>query len=72
MQDKSFHITWDMFHRDTKALAGKLKDRQTWQGLVAVTRGGLAPALILAQEIDLRWVDTICIASYSQDNTAPI
>ena len=70
MPDKFFHVTWDMFHHDTKILAAKLKGRQEWQGLVAVTRGGLVPASILAQELDLRWVDTICIASYSQDKTA--
>lgn len=32
--------------------------------LVAVTRGGLVPAAIVARELDLRRVDTLCIASY--------
>ena len=70
MQDKFFHVSWDKIHQDAKGLAAKLKGRQEWQGLVAVTRGGLVPASILAQELDLRWVDTICIASYSQDKEA--
>ncbi|MGI4852026.1 MAG: xanthine phosphoribosyltransferase [Janthinobacterium lividum] len=70
MQDKFFHVSWDKIHQDAKVLSAKLKGRQEWQGLVAVTRGGLVPASILAQELDLRWVDTICIASYSQDKEA--
>jgi xanthine phosphoribosyltransferase len=36
-----------------------------WRGIIAVTRGGLVPAAIVARELDVRLVDTVCIASYS-------
>ncbi len=39
-------------------------DGGPWQGLVAVTRGGLVPAAIVARELDIRRIETICISSY--------
>jgi len=35
-----------------------------WTGIIAVTRGGLVPAAIVARELDIRLVDTVCVASY--------
>ncbi len=37
---------------------------QAWKGIVAITRGGLVPASIIARELEIRLVDTICISSY--------
>lgn len=34
-------------------------------GIIAVTRGGLVPAAIIARELDIRLVDTLCLSSYS-------
>ena len=39
-------------------------DLGPWHGIIAITRGGLVPAAIVARELDLRLVDTICVASY--------
>jgi xanthine phosphoribosyltransferase len=61
---KTFPVSWDELHRHARALAWRLLDRGPWQGIVAVTRGGLVPAAIVARELDIRLVDTICIASY--------
>jgi xanthine phosphoribosyltransferase len=36
-----------------------------------VTRGGLVPAAIVARELDIRHIDTVCIASYGDDDRAP-
>ena len=33
--------------------------------MVAITRGGMAPAMIVARELDIRTVDTISIKSYN-------
>jgi adenine/guanine phosphoribosyltransferase-like PRPP-binding protein len=41
-----------------------LLDLGPWQGIVAVTRGGLVPAAIVARELDIRLIDTVCVASY--------
>ena len=60
-------VSWEVFHRDTKILAVRLLERCPWRGIVAVTRGGLVPAAIVARELDIRIVETICVTSYSQE-----
>ncbi|CAA7616368.1 xanthine phosphoribosyltransferase [Magnetospirillum sp. UT-4] len=57
-------LTWDDIHRDARALAARLRPLGPFSGLVAVARGGLVPAAILAGELDIRLVDTVCVASY--------
>ena len=37
---------------------------QPWTGIVAITRGGLVPASIIARELEIRLVDTVCVTSY--------
>ncbi len=59
-------VTWAEVHRDTKELARRLVGLGPWKGIVALTRGGLVPAAILARELDLRIVDTLCITSYDE------
>ncbi|MEH6522104.1 xanthine phosphoribosyltransferase [Sulfitobacter sp.] len=66
--EKGFHISWDQIHRDSRALAwrldGKGPDDGAWRAIVAITRGGMAPAMIIARELDVRTVDTISVVSY--------
>jgi xanthine phosphoribosyltransferase len=61
---KMFPVSWQELHRDAKALAWKLVAGGPWLGIVAITRGGLVPAAIVARELDLRIVDTVSVASY--------
>jgi xanthine phosphoribosyltransferase len=61
---KTFPVTWDELHRHSRALAWRLLELGPWKGIIAVTRGGLVPAAIVARELDLRIVDTVCLASY--------
>ncbi len=67
--EKGFHISWDQIHRDSRALAwrldGKGPNNGEWKAIVAITRGGMAPAMIIARELDVRVVDTISVKSYS-------
>jgi xanthine phosphoribosyltransferase len=65
MAEKAFHVSWDQFHRDARALAWRLSPVGRFSGMVAVTRGGLVPAAIVARELDLRVIDTFCVASYA-------
>lgn len=72
--EKGFHISWDQIHRDSRALAWRLDghgpDDGGWRAVVAITRGGMAPAMIVARELDIRTVDTISVKSYdNQDRT---
>ncbi|WP_114285997.1 xanthine phosphoribosyltransferase [Candidatus Halocynthiibacter alkanivorans] len=67
--EKGFHISWDQIHRDSRALAWRLdgngpEEGGTWKAVVAITRGGMAPAMIVARELDIRTVDTISVKSY--------
>jgi xanthine phosphoribosyltransferase len=61
---KPFPVSWDQFHRDARALAWRLNGAGPFRALVAVTRGGLVPAAIVAREIDMRVIDTLCVVSY--------
>ncbi|MAH06015.1 MAG: xanthine phosphoribosyltransferase [Pseudomonadota bacterium] len=65
---KEFLITWEQMHRDSKALAWRLIDKGPWKGIVAITRGGMVPACIIARELDVRLMETYCISSYDHDN----
>lgn len=58
------NIGWDRFYNDTLALAWKLKGKGPFIGIVAISRGGLIPAGILAYELDIKYVDTYCLSSY--------
>jgi len=64
--EKAFPVSWDQFHRDARALAWRLSDKGTWQAIVCVTRGGLAPAQIIARELGIRMIETVCVASYHE------
>ncbi len=61
---RTFPVSWDQLHRDSKALAWRLVDGGPWKGIVAITRGGMVPAAIVARELDIRLIDTLCVASY--------
>ncbi len=65
MPDKAFPVSWDQFHRDSRALAWRLSGAGPFQAIVAITRGGLVPAGIVARELDIRLIETVCVASYS-------
>ena len=61
---KHFPVSWDEFHRDARALAWRLNGAGPFNALVAITRGGLVPAAIVARELDLRLIESVCVASY--------
>ena len=61
---KTFPVTWDELHRNAKALAWRLIADGPWNGIIAVTRVGLVPAAIVARELEIRLIDTVCLASY--------
>ena len=72
--EKGFHISWDQIHRDSRALAWRLDghgpDDGGWKAVVAITRGGMAPAMIVSRELDIRTVDTISVKSYDHQSQA--
>ena len=62
---KVYPVSWQQLHQDCKALAWRLLDIGSWDKIVAVARGGLVPAAIIARELDIRFVDTVCVSSYT-------
>jgi xanthine phosphoribosyltransferase len=61
---KLFPVSWDQFHRDSRALAWRLTEAGPFDAIVCVTRGGLVAAAIVARELDIRLIETVCISSY--------
>jgi xanthine phosphoribosyltransferase len=61
---KAFPVSWDQFHRDARALAWRLAEAGPFSAIVCITRGGLVPAAIVARELNLRVIETVCVASY--------
>ncbi len=65
---KAFPVSWDQFHRDARALAWRLNGEGPFNAVVCITRGGLVPAAIVARELGIRVIETVCISSYGADN----
>jgi xanthine phosphoribosyltransferase len=57
-------ISWAELHRDTRYLSSVLHELGAWKGIIAITRGGMVPAALIARELDIRLIDTVCITSY--------
>ena len=65
LPEKAFPVSWDQFHRDARALAWRLSEAGPFEAVVSITRGGLVPAAIVARELNVRVIETICVASYN-------
>ena len=65
MPSHFYMVGWEQLHRDSKALAWRLIDKGPFRGIVAVTRGGLIPAAIVARELECRLVESVSILTYS-------
>jgi xanthine phosphoribosyltransferase len=62
--EKAYHVSWDQFHRDARALAWRLAEAGPYAAIVGIARGGLVPAAIVARELDLRLVECVSVVSY--------
>lgn len=62
-----YTVTWDQLHRDARALAWRLMERGPYTGIVAITRGGLIPAAIVARELEVRLIETVCVVTYDEE-----
>jgi xanthine phosphoribosyltransferase len=67
MPPRYYTVSWDQLHRDSKALAWRLIERGPWTGIVAITRGGLIPAAIVARELDCRLIESVSIITYDEE-----
>ncbi|HHE9947754.1 xanthine phosphoribosyltransferase [Haemophilus influenzae] len=65
---EKYVVTWDMFQMHARRLSERLLPASQWKSIIAVSRGGLFPAAVLARELGLRHIETVCIASYHDHN----
>lgn len=70
--NKSFPVTWDQFHRDSRALAWRLMGQGTYDAVVAIARGGLVPATIVARELNIRVVESVSVKSYDHQSQGQV
>lgn len=66
---EKLYISYQQMEEDCKNLAervSKLEPKIT--KIVAITRGGMYPALMLGQYLNIKNIDTICLKSYTDDN----
>ena len=61
-------VTSPLFQMHARRLSERLLPASQWKGIIAVSRGGLFPAAVLARELGLRHIETVCIASYHDHN----
>jgi len=64
--------SWHETHREATDLADRLRSFGPWTGMVAITRGGLVPAAIVARVLGIRLIDTVCLASYDGETKGPV
>ena len=71
-ENKNFPVSWEELHRNSKALAWRLLEISPFSGIVAVTTGGLVPAAIVARELEIRLIETACLASYQEKSRSEV
>jgi xanthine phosphoribosyltransferase len=64
--EHSFPVSWEELHRNARALAWRLMDKGPFKGIVAIARGGLVPAAIVARELEIRLVESLSVMSYDE------
>jgi xanthine phosphoribosyltransferase len=62
---KTFAVSWDVLQNDCKTLSARLLNKRPWEKIVGIARGGLIPAAIIARELNIHLIDTVCISSYT-------
>jgi xanthine phosphoribosyltransferase len=67
MANRYYTVSWDQLHRDSKALAWRLMECGPFRGVVAITRGGLIPAAIIARELEARLIETVSVVTYDEE-----
>jgi xanthine phosphoribosyltransferase len=70
--EKAFPVSWEQFHRDARALTWRLSGHGPFEAVVAVTRGGMVPAAIVARELGVLVIETVCISSYDYGKQSKI
>ncbi|AZP36159.1 Xanthine phosphoribosyltransferase [Candidatus Annandia adelgestsuga] len=68
MKDK-YVITWYMIQIHARQLSYRLLPSSQWKGILAINKGGLILSAMVARELNLMYIDTICISNYNIKNS---
>jgi len=60
-------VSWAEVHKDSRVLARQLHKQAKFKGIIAITRGGLIPAAIMARELGIKLIETVCVEAYRDD-----
>lgn len=60
------YLSWQDISNLSIRVQNKLPQKN-WKGIVAITRGGLAPALLMSEMLNIRNIEVINVQSYSED-----
>lgn len=69
---KFYHVGWDELHQNARALAWHLSEKGKWKNVLAVARGGLVPAVLVARDMGIRDIETVVVIGYKTDDEAPL
>jgi xanthine phosphoribosyltransferase len=69
-------VSWEVVQAASRSLARDLaalqeKAPRPYRGIIAVTRGGMVPATIVAHQLGLRDIHIACVSTYEDGSTAP-
>jgi xanthine phosphoribosyltransferase len=59
--------SWKEVHEAARELSRSVPQVK-WKGIIAISRGGLFPASIVSRELGIRLVETVCIATYNDQD----
>jgi xanthine phosphoribosyltransferase len=68
MSETITKLSWERIHSDAHALATQLQPLGPWPCMVAITRGGLVPAGLIAQTLGIHRIETLGLTSYANDH----
>ena len=61
-------ISFETYANDAIKLADMIKKTgRTFKSIIVITRGGLFPATILSAQLNIKKIDTFCLASYAKN-----
>lgn len=70
---QQIHVcSWHETHREATDLGARLALLPQFRGIVAISRGGLVPAAIVARVLGIVLVETLCISSYTGTERGPL
>ena len=74
MNKKNGNLTWKKVQHDSNRLANIIirESPKQFDKIMAITRGGMFPALIISEVLNINNIDTICVQSYKDKNQEPV